>query len=683
MPVSTSIWDGILVATVSNPPVNALGQAEREGLLQAARTADQGDVRALVIIGSGQGFIAGADIREFGVSPQPPYLPDVLKEIEQCSKPVLAAISGNALGGGLEVALACHYRIGSADASLGLPEVTLGVVPGAGGTQRLPRLIDPVMAATMITSGKPIPAEEALACGLIDRIATTDLLTSALAYAAEVAGADFSQRRLSARSVSLGKGSAEALETMAASLQRRSRGAEAPVCALELVRAACSTPFDEGLAAERQTFLRLRAGPQAKALRHIFFAERSAGKAPEGMRDVVPRKIAGVGVVGAGTMGTGIALSFIEHGLPVTLVDCSAEALGRGMVRVAESLQSSVKQGRISQDDATHREGLLNGTTSYDDLAHCQLIVEAAFEAMEVKREVFQQLDRVAAKGAVLATNTSYLDLDEIAASTSRPADVVGMHFFSPANIMRLLEIVQGSETSPDTLLTALAVAKRIGKTPVIARASSGFIGNRMLKAYVREAGLLLLEGATPDQVDAALTAFGMAMGPFAVADLSGIDVAYKARKALPEGSYEPLATIVHDRLVESGHLGRKSGSGFYSYSTPGRPAVNPAVIDIIELERRLAGIKPRALDETEIVDRCMLALANEGGFVLEEGVARQPSDIDVVYVNGYGFPRHLGGPMFHASQRGGQFVRERISSFAKGRFGYLWRISPAFAEEN
>ena len=684
MPVDTKLSDGILHVTVLNPPVNALSREERAGIVEAMAAAEAPDVRAVIIQGANDTFIAGADIREFGKEPEPPHLPEAVDAIERCSRPVIAAIAGQALGGGLEIALGCHYRIAASAARLGLPEVTLGIVPGAGGTQRLPRLIDPVAAATMVSGGKPVTAAQALASGLVDRVAQDGrLIEDAVQFAAEVADADLAGRRLSTRRTADPAPLAEGFERLAATTRRQAHGAEAPIAAFDLVKLATTTSFAEGAAKERETFLRLRAGGQAKALRHIFFAERAAAKPPVDVRDAIARPVKRVGVIGAGTMGAGIAMSFADSGFPVTIVETSSEALARGSERIAQNYQASVKQGRISEAAAAERTALVQGSTDYEDLSRCDLIIEAAFEAIDVKRDIFQRLDAAARPGAILASNTSYLDLDEIAGFTSRPGDVVGMHYFSPANVMRLLEVVRGRDTAPDVLVTALAVAKRTGKVPVVAGVCNGFIGNRMLKAYVREAGLLLLEGTTPEQVDGALTRFGMAMGPFAVADLSGIDIGYKARKAMAPGSYEPMATIVHDRLAEAGYLGRKTGSGFYRYEDGGKSAgINPEVSQIIAAARREASVMQREIDDAEIVERCMFALANEGGFILDEGIAASSGDIDVVYVNGYGFPRHRGGPMFYAEQCGLEEVRGRMARFAEGPFGRWWRPSPFIARE-
>ena len=677
MSVSQTLRGDVLLVTIDNPPVNALSHVERQGLIDAIAAAEAGDALAVVIHGAGGRFIAGADVREFGQPPRSPHLPDVVDAIEMCGLPVIAAIDGQALGGGLEIALGCHYRIALEGSRLGLPEVTLGLVPGAGGTQRLPRLIDPLSAAIMVSGGKPVSASDALAKGLIDRIVGEDLIEAAIAFARGLSGTFLSERRLAWRHPKTSNALLTELDRLMASTAARSKGAIAPVEALNLVRTALTAPFAEGMRTERDTFLRLRDHEQAAALRHIFFAERAAAKPPADVGQGVVRPIRRVGIIGAGTMGAGIAMSVADAGLPVTLIELSADALARGMARIDAAYRSSAERGRISADVAAERIALIEGSDDYQALAGCDLVIEAAFEAMEVKHQIFSELVRVTRPGTVLATNTSYLDIDVIAAKSGRAADVVGLHYFSPANVMKLLEIVRGRETAPDMLATVLAFAKRTGKIPVVAGVCNGFIGNRMLRAYTREAGLLLLEGATPEQVDGALTGFGMAMGPFAVADLSGIDIGYKARRAMAPGSYEPMAVVVHDRLVEAGHLGQKTGSGFYSYEAGKRSdASNPLVADILAEARAAENIVPRSIADGEIVDRCLLALANEGGFILDEGIAARAGDIDVVYVNGYGFPRHRGGPMFHAEQLGAERVTGRMAAFALGRFSHWWAPS-------
>lgn len=653
MSVKQRLENGILFVTVSNPPVNALSKVERQGLLDAIKAAEAPEVRAVVIAGDGGTFIAGADIREFDGPPLPPHLPDVNNAIEACTRPVIAAIGGQALGGGLEIALACHWRVAASNAKLGLPEVTLGIVPGAGGTQRLPRLIDPTIAAKMISSGKPMGAAEALSIHLVDQVVEPgELNEAALALARQHEGSDLAARRLSKLTPPALSDHKAALEEIAAATQRSSRGAQAPGAALKLVEIALTKPFDDGLRKERETFISLRSSDEAAALRHIFFAEREAARPPADIAGTVAPVIDHVGVIGAGTMGTGIAMSLADGGFAVTLVELSHDALDRGLRRIQDSYHTSARKGIITAPQAEARVAAITGSTDYAALGDCDLIIEAAFESIEVKRDIFARLDRVAKPEAILATNTSYLDINIIADSVSRPEAVLGMHYFSPANIMKLLEIVHARRTSPEALAAALAVAKRTRKVPVIAGVCNGFIGNRMLRAYNREAGLLLLEGATPEQVDKALTDFGMAMGPFAVADLSGIDIGYMARKGMSAGSFDPMAVAIHDALVEAGHLGQKTGSGFYVYDPHTRArSPNPIVPSLIADVVARIGITPRNIEDSEIVERCMGALASEGKQVLEEGIAARSGDIDVVYVNGYGFPRHKGGPLFAASR--------------------------------
>ncbi|RVU03216.1 3-hydroxyacyl-CoA dehydrogenase [Novosphingobium umbonatum] len=684
--VELELVEGVLLVQVSNPPVNALSQVERQGLLDAMAAAQADDVVAVVIAGAiaggGRNFIAGADVREFGQPPLPPHLPQVIDAIEACPKPVVAAIQGAALGGGLEVALGCHYRVAAKSAKLGLPEVTLGVVPGAGGTQRLPRLIDPAEAARIIAGGKPVSADKATQLGLVDQVIEGDPLPAALDFARGLAGRDVQDRRLSCRAARGGIDDQAAWDKLAAEIKRAARGAKAPLVALELAELAQVTPFAEGVAKEREQFLALRGSEEAAALRHIFFAEKAAAKLPEDCATAQVRPISHVGVIGAGTMGTGIAISVADGGYRVTLVEVSPEALQRGLGNVAKSYADSVAKGRLAPTVAQERQARITGSTDYTALADCDLIIEAAFEDMGVKREILGKLQNVAKAGAILATNTSYLDLDEIACASGRPQDVVGLHYFSPANIMKLLEVVRGAQTSPTVLASAMQFARSTGKVAVVAGVCHGFIGNRMLRAYNREAGLLLLEGASPEQIDGALTRFGMAMGPFAVADLSGIDIGYKARAVMPEGSFEPLAFAIHDALVERGDLGRKSGAGFYLYEAGSRATVvNPALQSLLDVARAKAGVTARAIDDAEIVERTMLALANEGGFILSEGIAAREGDIDTAYVHGYGFPRHRGGPMFYARQCGLASVRDRIEAMAIGRFGRWWPVAPIFAQ--
>lgn len=676
MVVSAEERDGILILWIDNPPVNALSQTVRSGLLEEiTKENEAGDHTAIVIACKGRTFVAGADIREVGKPPVPPFLPDVIDAIEASQKPVVAAIHGHALGGGLEIALGCHYRIAASKSQMGLPETNLGIIPGAGGTQRLPRVIGAVKAAEMICGGKPVKAKKALELGLVDRVTDDDVAASAISFAVEIAGDDIADRRLSTRTQDANEKVAAELDQMESGVRKQARGARAPVEALKLIRKTLDMPFNEGKKLERQTFLELAPSNEAKALRHIFFAERAAGKAPSG---ATARKLSKIGVVGAGTMGAGIAISYADAGYSVCLTDISDEFLERGKERVQRTYESQVKRGRISSEDAASRINLIQFNVGHDALADADLIVEAAFESTDVKKSIFQSLDKVAKSGAVLATNTSYLDVDGIAATTSRPQDVLGLHYFSPANVMKLVEVVKGKATAPDTLATALLAAKKTGKTAVIAGVCHGFIGNRMLRAYGREAGLLMLEGASPAEVDAALTEFGMAMGPFTVADLAGIDIGYKARKEMTPGSFEPQATCVHDRLVEAGHLGQKSGAGFYSYDPETRArSPHPVADEYIDAARKDAGFSFRAISGEEIIARTMMALISEGCWILEENIAERMSDIDVVYVHGYGFPRRRGGPMFYGESIGWANVLKQIRGFGEGPFGRWWKSSP------
>ena len=676
MVVSTEKTNEILILWIENPPVNALSQAVRSGLLEALTNVSKDDeTKAVVIACKGRTFVAGADIREVGKPPLTPFLPDVIDAVESSDKPIVAAIHGHALGGGLEIALGCHFRIAASKSQLGLPETNIGIIPGAGGTQRLPRLIGPVKAADMICSGKPVKAQKALDLGLVDRLTDDDLTEAAVQFAEQVSGEDLSARRLSNRPQESGSDIIAALDDMKAGIRKKARGAKAPVEALHLIRKTLSMPFEDGRKLERELFLELAPTDEAKALRHIFFAERATGKPPKGSKS---REISKVGVIGAGTMGAGIAMTYADAGYAVCLTDISEEFLARGKERVQKTYQSQVKKGRLSQDASDKRQNLVQYSVGHNDLADTDLIVEAAFESMDVKKEIFRSLDNVAKQGAVLATNTSYLDINEIAAVTSRPQDVLGLHYFSPANIMKLVEVVKARETASDALATALSVAKKTGKTAVVSGVCHGFIGNRMLRAYNREAGLLILEGATPAEVDSALTDFGMAMGPFAVADLAGIDIGYKARKEMAPGSFEPKATVVHDRLVEAGHLGQKSGAGFYKYDPETRArSPHPIAEEFLAAARKENDIGPRMVSKEEIVSRTMMALICEGSWILEEEIAERESDIDVVYVHGYGFPRRRGGPMFYGQTLGWPEVVNRVLSYGEGQFGGWWEVSP------
>ncbi len=649
--------DDIAVITLDNPPVNALSHHLREPLFAALEAArDDDGVKAIVITCAGRTFISGADITEFG-SPKAlasPSLPELCRQLETLPKPVVAAIHGTALGGGLELALACHYRVAVKSAQIGLPEVKLGILPGAGGTVRLPRLVGPEQALKMITTGNPIGAEKAQGFGAIDQVGEGDLVEAAIAFARSKIDAPLVPVR--DRSDKIGNVDMAAFDDAVAGVRKKARGLDAPVKCAEAVRNAVTMDFDAALERERELFLELVGGTQSLAQRHLFFAQREAAKVKGVGKDVKPRPVARVGVIGAGTMGGGIAMSFVNGGVPVTILEMAQEALDRGLGVIARNYDISVSRGSMSAADKDKRMAAFTGTTDYADLADCDLIIEAVFEEMDVKREVFGKLDTIAKPGAILATNTSYLDVNEIAASTSRPQDVVGLHFFSPANVMKLLEIVRGDKTAPDVLATALTVAKKIGKVPVVVGVCHGFVGNRMLSARSAENEDLLLEGATPAQIDKVFTDFGWPMGPFAMGDLAGLDIGWRNRKAL--GKTAPIA----DALCEQGRFGQKTGKGFYIYEEGSRtPKTDPHVETLIEETARAKGINRRTISDEEITERTLYPLINEGARILEEEIAARASDIDIVWTNGYGFPIGKGGPMFYADTIGLKTIVDRL----------------------
>ena len=672
----------VVVLLINNPPVNALSHPVRMGLKQGLEFATgAANVNAVVVAGQGGTFIAGADIKEFGKPAKQPLLGEVIELIENFHLPVVAAIEGNSLGGGLEVALGCHYRVVAATARMGLPEVTLGIIPGAGGTQRLPRLIGAREALTMITSGRPINAKKALSIGLVDEVADTDCIEAAIALAERAAKEPFDGRRLSSRRLSHSVETTKLFENSREGIRKRARGTIAPLRAAQCVEAAFTLPFDEGLAKERKTFVELVASDQSKALRQLFLAERAAAKPPSDVSGK-PRDVNTVGIVGGGTMGGGIAMTFAEAGVPVTIVEISEEGLQHGLATIEKNWRRSAARGRISDQDVKDRLALITGSTTYEALSQADLIIEAVFETMAVKRQVFEKIDAVAKPGAVLATNTSYLDINEIAALTSRPKDVLGMHYFSPANIMRLLEIVRASETADDALLTALSVAKRTGKNAVVAGVCHGFIGNRMLTPYARQAGLLLLEGAGVEQIDNALTGFGFAMGVFSVGDLAGLDIGYRSRRDRVLEPHEQRVWLIADRLVEAGFLGQKSGTGYYRYDPQTRArSENPQATEIIDQVRAELSIMPRIIEDEEIINRTQFALANEGAHILAEKIAQRSSDIDVVYHHGYGYPRWRGGPMHHADTIGLKAVADAVKKFAEGENTLFWKPAPLLLE--
>jgi 3-hydroxyacyl-CoA dehydrogenase len=655
--------DDIAVITIDNPPVNALNNAVRTGLvgvLSQAR-ADAG-VAAIVIVCAGRTFIAGADISEFGKPAREPTTLDVIAAIEASQKPVIAAMHGTPLGGGLEVALACHCRVAAPGTRLGLPEIKLGLIPGAGGTQRLPRLVGLDKAMAMILSGDPIPATEALEAGLIDAIVEGDLAAAAVRFARGIVAQGRPPALAKDRDDKLAadRGDAKKFDAAAATYLKRARGRDAPAAAIEALHGAITLPVEQALARERALFLDLVASEQSKAQRHIFFAEREAAKLSE-LAGVKPRNIVRAAVMGAGTMGGGIAMCFANAGIPVTVVEANAEALARGLDAVARNYRSASARGGLTVDEVEARLARIAGTTDLAAVADADIVIEAVFEDMAVKQQVFGALDRIVKPGAVLATNTSYLDIDALARGTSRPDAVLGVHFFSPANIMRLLEVVRGAATSPTTLATAIAVGRRIGKIPVVVGVCHGFVGNRMHRVRAAEAERLLLEGALPADVDAALTDFGFAMGPFATADLAGLDINWRMRKA--QGLSAPIA----DLLCERGRFGQKTGRGFYLYAPGSRtPQPDPEVADLIAAEMARRRVAPRMVGKDEIVERLLFAMINEGARILAEGIARRPGDIDVIWVYGYGFPAHRGGPMHYADAVGLVRVRDRLAAFAR-----------------
>ena len=661
-PVTLAVADGVAVATIANPPVNALSAAVRAGLLDAVRraAADPG-VDGIVVAAQGKTFIAGADITEFGKPPVPPSLPEVIDAFDAVTKPIVAAIGGAALGGGLEVALGCHARVAAPAAKLGLPEVKLGLLPGAGGTQRLPRLIGAAQALKLMADGNPVSAADAVALGLVDEVAEGDVIAAAAARARALAAAGGTPRRsrdLTDRIAA--PGAREEFEQAAGALLKRAGDNPSVAACVEAVRAVFENGFEEGMALERSHFRRLLEDPRSKALRHVFFAERESARVPGLPPGTATRPVARAAVIGAGTMGGGIAMCFANAGIPVTMIETGEEALKRGLDRVAQNYATSVKRGSLAPEERDARLALIEGKVGLEAAADADVVVEAVFEEMGLKKEIFSTLDRVAKPGAVLATNTSYLDVDEIAAATGRPQDVLGMHFFSPANVMRLLEVVRGAKTAPDALATAVRLGTRLSKVPVVSGVCYGFIGNRMLARRTAEAERLLIEGASPQEVDRAITGFGFRMGPFAMADLAGLDIGWRIRKA--QGKRAPVA----DALCEAGRLGQKTGKGYYLYpegARTGQP--DPEVERLIAGVSAGLGVARRPVPQEEIVERLIYPMINEGARILDEGIAARPGDIDVVWLNGYGWPAWRGGPMFYADQVGAGRIVERLEHFA------------------
>jgi len=661
-PVSIEKHGTVAVLLVDNPPVNALGSAVRQGLRDAMREVlDDPQYAAVVLACAGRTFISGADIREFGQKMEGPSLDEINGLFENRSKPVVAAIHGVAFGGGLEVAMGCHFRIAASDAKLGQPEVKLGLIPGGGGTQRLPRAIGPARAVQLIVTGDPIGAEEALQLGLVHQIFEGEPVAAGVAFAQKVLseGRPLRSLRDDVSKLEAARADRSILTKAAAEAMKRNRGLEAPAACVEAVAWCLDVPFDEAIRREWELFTRLRGGNQSRALRHVFFAERSSNKIAGVEAGTRPRKIDSVAIIGAGTMGGGIAMSFANAGISVKLIEIAKDALDRGLGTIRKNYEATAARSGISSDTVAKRLGLIAGAVGLEHAAEADLIVEAAFETMQIKKDIFSELDTVAKPGAILATNTSFLDVNAIAAITKRPQDVLGMHFFSPANVMKLCEIVRGEKSAPDVLATAAAVARRIGKIPVVVGVCHGFVGNRMLVVRIVQARKMLLEGALPQQVDAVATRFGM-MGPFAMGDMAGLDIGWRSRK--DSGEKSPI----EDALCEAGRFGQKTGAGYYRYDAGSRTPIPDADVEtlIVDTSRKL-GITRRQISETEIHERLIYPMINEGARILEEGIAERASDIDLVWLYGYGWPPQTGGPMFLADEIGLPIVAERLAYMA------------------
>jgi len=682
--VSLRTQGRIGVIEIDSPPVNALSHPVRMGIVQSLQSANGDDaIEAIVLICSGRTFIAGADIREFGLPPKAPHLPEVVAALESSPKMVVAAIHGTALGGGFEIALGCHYRVARSDARVGLPEVKLGLLPGAGGTQRLPRLIGVQAALPIMMSGDPVGAGKAKELGAIDYVIENDLLKESIAITEKLLARDAPLRRLCDIQIDPVSIPENYYDEFRAANASRMRGYFSPERIISAVQAAVEMTFEDGMRRERELFTECMRSSESVALRHVFFAERQAAKVADLAKDTPLRKIESVAMIGAGTMGGGIAMNFANKGIPVHMVDVDTKAIERGLAVVRSNYMRGVKKGRMSEAQLEKLMQLFIPTTDYEDLADVDLVIEAVFENMAIKKEIFKRLDQVCKPGAILASNTSYLDLDEIAQVTSRPGDVVGMHFFSPANIMRLLEVVRGTATAPDVMSTVMKLARQIGKVGVVSGVCYGFIGNRMLEGYIRESGLMLLEGAKPEQIDRVLYEFGMPMGPIAMGDLAGMDIGARIREERRRNGTLPADErfgLVADKLVAMGRCGQKTGAGVYLYEAGSRkPVPDPEVEALIKREAERLGIKQRSFSDEEILTRCIYPLINEGARILEEGIAQRASDIDVVWINGYGFPPYRGGPMHFADSVGLNKIYEQICTYRDtlgNEFGY-WEPAP------
>ncbi|PHP90784.1 3-hydroxyacyl-CoA dehydrogenase [Burkholderia sp. AU18528] len=684
MAVDYSTRDGVAVITLNNPPVNGLGLSTRQGVMDALdRAAQDPSVTAIVLTGAGRAFSGGADITEFNTPKalQEPTLHTVIRAVEASAKPVVAALHSVVMGGGLELALGAHYRVAAPGAQVALPEVKLGLLPGAGGTQRLPRAVGLETALNMIVSGAPVPSEQLAKSGLFDEMADGDLLDAAVAFARKVGAQKGPHPRVRDRKI-VHENAAGFIQFARNSARAAAPNFPAPHKCIDAIEAGVLNGFDKGSIAEREGFVALMMTPESRALRHAFFGERAASKIPDVPADTPLREIRRVGVIGAGTMGGGIAMNFVNAGLPVTLLETKQDALERGLATIRKNYDAQVKKGKLSQEKLDARMALIAPTLSYDDLKDADLIVEAVFEELGVKEQVFRKLDEVAKPGAILASNTSTLDVDKIAAFTKRPQDVVGMHFFSPANVMKLLEVVRGAQTAKDVLATVMAVAKKIRKTAVVSGVCDGFIGNRMIEQYIRQALFMLEEGALPAQVDRAIEKFGFAMGPFRMSDLAGNDIGWAIRKRRyveqPGLHYSKIA----DRLCEQGRFGQKTGAGWYDYVPGDRKAKPSALVDeMVVAYSKERGVERRKIGDDEIVERLVFALVNEGAKILEEKIASKASDIDMVYLTGYGFPLWRGGPMLYADTVGLYNVERAIRRYAAAPNGDAWQLAPSIAE--
>jgi 3-hydroxyacyl-CoA dehydrogenase len=671
--VNYTVDDGVAVLTVNNPPVNALGHGVRLGLLKGVEKAqDDEAASAIVIYCEGNTFIAGADITEFATGPKDPQQEDVMVALENSSKPTVAAIHGTALGGGLETAMSCHYRVAVASAKCGLPEVNLGLLPGGGGTQRLPRLVGVEKALEMVTSGQPIGAPEANQLGLVDDIIAGDLRADAVAFAKDKAAQDAAHPRVRDNDEKLlaAREMPQMFDMARGMVAKRARGFIAPEYNIRCIEAAVNLPFDEGRKLETKLFMELVMGPQAQAQQYFFFAQRQASKIPGIGKEVAERPISKVGVIGAGLMGGGIAMNMANVGIPVTIVDTQQESLERGLGTIRKNYENTAKKGRLSAEQVETRCGLIQGTLAIEDLADCDLVIEAVFENMAVKKDIFANLDRVTKPGTILASNTSALDLNEIASATKRPEDVIGLHFFSPANVMKLLEVVRGDKTADDVIKTAMAFAKRIKKVAALSGVCPGFIGNRILYFRQHQAMALGLEGADYAQVDKVLYDFGFPMGPFAMWDLAGLEIGWDKNNAKPD-------TDVRDRLALNGDIGQKNGRGFYEYDEKRKPVVRDTTTETFAEVAANLGINQRDISDEEILDRLLLPMINEGAKILDEGIAVRASDIDVVYVYGYGWPVYQGGPMHYANTLSLNKVLEKLRHYQEQTGDDFWAPSP------